>query len=158
MPEFIIQISKRKIVNTNRVKQVFADLKDGKYLIKITSIRKRSINQNSYYWACVVPLVKEGLVNAGYDEIKTDEEVHEIMKHLFLKRQVVSKKDGNVIEISSSTSDLTSLEFGNYLEEIYKWSSEYLNIYIPPPSQPIPLYNDVMIASHDENVNAIIVE
>ena len=142
MREFVVHIDKKGIINKARVREIFGSLNEGKYLIKITSIKKRSLNQNAYYWSCVVPMVKDGLIDAGYDEIKTDEQAHDIMKHLFLKKQVVSKKDGNVIEIAGSTSKLTSLEFSNYLEEVYKWSSEYLGVYIPPPSKPIPLYNE----------------
>lgn len=159
MSEFILNISPdNQILNSKVIWEEFRKLSPGKHLVKTTSIKRRSLPQNKYYWSCVVPLVREGLVNAGYDEIKTNEQAHDIMKHLFLKKQMVSKKDGNVIEIAGSTAALTALEFSNYLEDIYKWSSEYLNTYIPPPSAPMPLYSDIMVAYRDPSIKSTIIE
>lgn len=143
MQEFIVHItSDEQILNTRIIWENFKRLGEGKYLVKITSVKKRSLPQNAYYHGCVVPMVKEALINAGFDEVQDNNDAHEVMKHLFLKRQMVGKKDGLLIEIAGSTADLTTIQFIEYLEKIYKWSSEYLGTYIPPPGHVIPMYNE----------------
>lgn len=140
MPECIIHINHAGIVNKAAVKKFFAELKEGKYLLNAKSIKKRTLPQNSYYWGCVVPMVKNGLRDAGYNEVKTNDDAHEILKHLFLKRKVESDKTGDVIVIAGSTAKLHTVEFNAYLEEIWQWASEYLCLTIPGPNEQIPMY------------------
>jgi hypothetical protein len=138
--QVFISMADGEIVNKTTMRNAFADLPNGRYLVKIERKNKRSLPQNAYYWACVVPMVKEGLRNIGYDEVKTEEDAHEIMKYLFLKRQIGSKETGEMIEFTRSTTKLTTTLFSEYLESIYKWGAEFLGINIPAPSQPIEMF------------------
>src|SRR5688500_16834866 len=114
---------------------------DGKIVMKIEDKNNRSLPQNAYYWSCVVPLVKDGLRDAGYDEIKTEEDAHEVMKRLFLRQQIGSaKKGGEVLEFTRSTTQLTKEMFNEYLESIWKWSAEFLNVNIPSPGQQATIF------------------
>ena len=81
----------------------------------------RSNPQNKYYWAvCVETLADEiGL---------TLEETHEILKHKFL---VPFEKKG--YQIYPSTTQLTTIEFNNYIEKIQRWAAQELNTVIPDP-------------------------
>jgi hypothetical protein len=91
----------------------------------------------------VVPLVFEGLRDAGYDDVKSEEDAHEIMKGLFLKRQIGSqKKGGEVLEFSRSTTDLTKEQFSEYLEDIWRWSAEFLSVVIPNPGESISMFSE----------------
>jgi hypothetical protein len=153
MQEFILHIRGGEISNKSKVRSVFTDLKDGKYLIKIQSIKKRSLLQNAYWWGCLLPMVKEGLVNAGYDEIKSNEDCHEVLKALFLKENVVSKKDGNVIEVTGSTTKLTTTQFNELIDCVIKWAAEYLSIQVPYPNEPL-----IMFAEYDQNNKVTIID
>jgi RNA-binding protein YhbY len=135
LTEFILNIAGRKVTNNAKARDVFNSLKDGKYLVQIKAIRKRTLNQNSYYWGIVAPMVKNGLREAGYNEVRTNEEAHEVMKCLFLKRTIHSEKNGDDIVISGSTSELTTKEFNVFLEEIWQWAAQYLGIQIPMPNE-----------------------
>jgi hypothetical protein len=130
-----------EIVNKKAVRQAWDSTPpNGRFVMKIEDKNKRSLPQNAYYWACVVPLVKDGLRDAGYDDVKTEEDAHEVMKHLFLKQQIGSRKTGEVIEFTRSTTTLTKELFNQYLEEIWKWSAEFLNVVIPNPGSQVEIF------------------
>ena len=81
----------------------------------------------------MIPMVKDGLIDAGYDEIKDNQDAHEILKILFNKKQIINKLTEEIITVPGSTTKLSRKEFGDYMEEIAKWAAEYLGINIPPP-------------------------
>lgn len=135
MRELIINISNRKIINMNDLKQFFNKMKDGKHLLISKDYRKRSLSQNAYYWAVMVPLIRRGLYDAGYDEVRTDEDAHKVIKHIHLKKRIVSKQTGDVIDIAGSTTKLTIPEFNEFIEAVCKWSAEFLGVSIPSPHQ-----------------------
>lgn len=135
MTEFILYIKDGEITNKSVVRDRFKSLQDGRYLLSIKSQKKRSLPQNAYYWGIVVPMVKQGLREAGYDEVKTNDDAHEVLKHLFLKKEIRSSVDDNAIIIAGSTAELKTVEFNEFLEAVWKWSAEYLGIEIPSPNQ-----------------------
>ena len=129
MIDLIINISDRKIINIQDLKIIFQNLKDGKHQITIKDLRKRSLSQNDYYWSVVVPMCREGLYNAGYDEIKQNQDAHKSLKKLFIPK--VDKK------AVATTTKLTVVEMDQYLESIAKWAAEYLSVVIPTPNQDL---------------------
>ena len=137
MVELIVNISNKRIVNMSDLKSAFNNLKDGRHLITIKDFRKRSIPQNSYYWGVVVPMVRRGLYDAGYDAVRTNDEAHAVLKHVFLRKEIVSKETGDMIEMSGSTTALTIPEFNDFLESVCRWASEYLGIIIPDTNEVI---------------------
>lgn len=77
--------------------------------------RKRSIEQNSYYWSCVIaPLAN----HFGY----TSEEMHEELKLLFNRCVRESKVTGKVLEYGGSTTDFNTTEMEIYLDKIRIWA------------------------------------
>ena len=80
---------------------------------------------------------KKGLYDAGYDEVTTNDDAHEVMKHIHLRKRIVSKQTGDVIDISNSSAKLSIPEFNIYIEAICKWASEYLGIVIPEPNDQL---------------------
>ncbi len=142
MSEFILYISDGEIKNKAQVRKAFTELKSGKYLVSIKSNKKRSLKQSAYYWGVVVPMVKDGLRDIGYNDVKTNEQAHEILKHLFLKRKIHNEINDDTIEIAGSTAELKTVEFNSFLEDIWQWSATYLNITIPEPNQQMVLYQE----------------
>lgn len=159
MPEFILHISDGIILNKVAVRKAFNALHAGKYLVSIKSIKKRSLQQNAYYWGCMVPLVRDGLYNAGYDEVKTNNDAHEVIKALFLKRKIKSKINEDEIEVTGSTAKLTTVLFNEFIEDVIKWAACYLSIQIPYPNEPITMFDEpsVILASYDHETKAIVV-
>ena len=142
MRELIIHINNKKIVNMHEMRAVFNELKDGKYQITIKDVRKRSVQQNRYYWSVVVPMVRKGLYEAGFDVIRTNDDAHNVLKQVILKQEIVSKHTGEVFTVGGSTKDLSVPEFHEYLEKGCRWSAEYLGIYIPSPYEQLAEFKD----------------
>lgn len=139
MNEFILHIEAGQISNLKKAREVFGGLRDGKYLVKIQPIKRRTLSQNAYYWKVVVPMVKDGLRAAGYFEIKSNEDAHEVLKHLFLKKKTIYETGGKPIKVPGSTAGLPTKAFNEYLEHITQWAVEYLNIQIPQPNEEIAI-------------------
>lgn len=131
--EFFTHMKGGRPTNSRVWTKKLAELADGQYLVKIESKKKRTNPQNSYLWGCVYELALVGFRDLGYSEIKTTSDVHEVFKHLFLKRDVVSPDGELITTITRSTTELTTIEFNQYLESIWQFSAENLNVNIPPP-------------------------
>ena len=87
---------------------------------------RRSLNLNSYYWAVVVKLVS---VETGYDK----EEAHEVLKSMFLRTKYQLK--GIWVDGMKSTTKLSNQEMNDYIEEVKRFASSSLGLYIPDPNE-----------------------
>lgn len=99
--------------------------------------KKRSTNQNSYYWACVVPLVRDGLNHLG-NEFSLDD-THSFLKARFNYKEIVNEETGEIAQVPVSTTDLSTFAFNEYKEKIQRFSAEFLNITIPDPEHPLEI-------------------
>lgn len=131
----IVHIRNSQITNKAAVRKLF-DLEDGSYAVEVKKSKRRSNPQNAYYWGCVIPLVKHGLKDLGHNW--SEDDVHDVLKGLFLKRKK-ELPNGEEVETVISTTKLTTEEFNEYLEQIAQWSAEYLSVTIPPPGEQITL-------------------
>jgi hypothetical protein len=136
MKKAIFHIRDKEIVNTYAVKNAFA-LPDGVYELKITKKSKRSLNQNNYYWGCIVPMIQEGMKDIGYDVSK--EETHAFLKNRFNAKEFVDEQSGEIMSFPQSTADMNKEQFGEYIDRIQRFASEYLNIQIPNPNEQVML-------------------
>ena len=91
-------------------------------------INDRSTQQNRYMWGVVYQILSDEI---GY----TVDEVHEIMKSLFLKKNFNFKDC--VVTAHGSTAELTTTAMEEYLDKIKSWSSSQLGIYIPEPNEVV---------------------
>ena len=82
----------------------------------------RSVQQNRYYWGVVVDLLA---AYTGY----LPEEMHEALKMLFLKDNT------RKIPTLRSTTELTTIEFEDFLEGVRVWAASELNCIIPLPNE-----------------------
>jgi hypothetical protein len=148
--ELVLTIAARRMVNKQDLREMLKWLQDGKYLIIIKDFRRRSLPQNAYYWGVIVPLVRRGLYDNGFDEVTDNDTAHEVMKKLFLKKTIVSKQTGDMIDISGSSAALTVTEFNEFIESISKWAAEYLGIVIPSPNSEAAYFNEQLKMFEDE--------
>lgn len=86
--------------------------------------RKRSRSQNSYYWDVVIALVQEA---GGF---LTDKEAHDAMRLQFLCKH----EDGHMATVRSTT-ELTTVEFSDYVAKIQHLAATMWGIYIPDPNE-----------------------
>lgn len=89
---------------------------------------KRTIPQNKYYWGVVLTeLAKE------MGEMST-KEAHEICKYKFNYKDY-RLKNGDMIRVGQTTTDMKKEEFGLYLDKVMSWAQEQFNCYIPSPEE-----------------------
>ena len=88
--------------------------------------KRRSLNLNSYYWAVVVKLLSE---ETGYDK----DEMHEVLKSMFLRTRYQIK--GVWVDSTKSTTKLTHKEMSEFIEEVKRFASTTLGVYIPDPNE-----------------------
>jgi len=88
----------------------------------------RSTPENKYYWGVVVKILSDEL---GC----TSNEVHEVLKELFLKtpKYLKTKEGLREIWVTKSTASLTIGDFEEYLEKIRQWASIEMGYWIPEP-------------------------
>ena len=130
--EFFAEISNGKFKNV-------IPIADGRYFVSIKKKNNRSNQQNKYWWGGVLPLVKKGLVDAGYNEVKSNEDAHEVLKALFLKKHIANK-DGVALEITGTTTSLTTIEFNELIANVQQWAAEFLNVIIPDPNTQVSIW------------------
>jgi hypothetical protein len=106
---------------------------DGKKVVfKLEQKRnQRSLNQNKYYWGCLIPTINQSL---GYNDNEANI-IHELLKEMFLGKTIYNKFTKTRRKIVRSTSDLTTLEMEDYLTTARTYMSGQHNIYIPLPHE-----------------------
>jgi hypothetical protein len=94
----------------------------------------RSTVQNRYYWGVVVQMLSDDL---GY----TPDEMHALLKMKFLpKRLAICDGNGEILDefvVGGSTRELTTADFGEYLDAIRQWAAER-GLVIPDPYADAP--------------------
>jgi hypothetical protein len=85
-------------------------------------VKHRSNNQNRYYHGVVIQLISE---HTGY----TPDETHDAMRMLFLR------DDSRAVPTLRSTTDLSTVEFEEYMKNIREWASKELDVWVPEPNE-----------------------
>ena len=127
--------------NREQIKQAIASFEGKEIIITIDKAKKtRSNKQNSYYWGVCIPLIQSGLKDAT-GEFRSSENIHyNILLPLFSPSvEIINIDTGQVLTERISSSEMTTTQFMEYVMEIQKWSSEFLNIDIPDPNEEILL-------------------
>ena len=103
--------------------------------------KKRSNNQNQFYWGVCIPLIQSGLKDAT-GEFRTAENIHyKILLPLFAPtNEIVNTETGECISEKLSSSEMTTTQFCEYILEIQKWASEFLAIDIPSPNENLEIF------------------
>lgn len=100
----------------------FLGMLKGLVLITIRPRKKmRSLSQNNGYWLLLTWFANE----LGCEPM----ELHEYLKKRFLSKihtfENKKTKSTEVIYLSGSTTDLSTKEFGDYMENIYRTAAEF---------------------------------
>jgi len=91
----------------------------------------RSLQQNRLWWLYVTIIAKD----VGY----TKEEMHEILKFKFLKREKVDEKTGEIFEYIGSTTKLNKSEFSDLISDLIQWAAQNFNLVLPLPNEQTEL-------------------
>lgn len=95
--------------------------------------KKRSTNQNAYYWGVCVARIAEMFRDAG-NYVDADD-VHEFLKlHVGKLSRVLVTPEGEVLKTLGSTRRLSTQEFEVYLHHVREWAAQFGCI-IPLPNE-----------------------
>lgn len=83
----------------------------------------RSLRQNAAYWGVWLKAIEDatGIQAKAW---------HEFFKREFIPASVYEVQ-GKLIEVTETTTDLTTKEFSEYLEHVFRYAAEKLNIDLP---------------------------
>jgi hypothetical protein len=125
--------------NRDLISEVIQSLEGKDIVIIIEKKRKkRSNNQNAYYFGLVIPMMKQGFYNSLGEHVGTDE-IHTFLKNRFLFKEIVNEQNAEIIKMPQSTTELTTIQFEEYLDKIREFGLEFLNINIPLPNDTLTI-------------------
>ena len=100
--------------------------------------KKRSNPQNAFWWSVVIPIMQQALKDAGH--LMTKEQTHDLLKLRFLKETIlVNENSGEYVERIKSTTELSTTEFMELIQNVQRFAIEYFNTEIPDPNENITL-------------------
>lgn len=123
--------SRQKMINEIK------NSKDGTVRIEITYANKRTLPQNAYFHAVLVPEFRKALNDVGYHLLKTDEQCKRIIKSMFLTRELPNDEGGKPVHYIQDTSELTKEEMTILINEVIQFASENCNYVIPLPGEKL---------------------
>jgi hypothetical protein len=127
-----------KISNRNRFLNEISRLKDCAVELSVRLKNKRTNQQSRYLFGCVYKELQIAM-NAYGNELSV-EDVHEYCKMEFNKIPVVGA-GGEVIGYKGgSTAAMNKDEFSVYLDKIFLFAAETLQITIPAPGTELQLF------------------
>lgn len=102
----------------------------GLHRVTIIKYRKRrSDQQNKYYWSCFIAPFGQFLRDQGNDI--TDLEAHDALKLMFLRKTCINKNTGEAIDYVRGSSKINTFEFYEYLERVAAFLAEQCDIIVP---------------------------
>ncbi len=57
----------------------------------------------------------------------------------FFRVEKVNEETGTVLEYTKSTTELSTVEFIEYMDQVQQWASEEFDVYLPDPGEQIEL-------------------
>lgn len=106
--------------------------------------KRRSLNQNDYYWAVIVPYILRGFIELGNNLQEGNPEhlklIHEFLKARFLQGEELHDANGMLHIMPPTTTILTTTEAEEYYDQCRQFAAEYLNTVIPLPNEQVEIW------------------
>lgn len=100
--------------------------------------KKRSNNQNAYYWGLLIPLTQNA-IKTEWGEIWSKEKTHDFYKLHFNYVEKVNENTSEVIKIPKSTTDNTTTQQEEYHAQIREFLKDWFNVTAPLPNEGLEL-------------------
>ena len=102
------------------------------------ALKSRSNKQNSYYWGCIIPIIKQGFKDSWGESFST-EHVHEFLKLQLNYIERVNEITGECIKFPKSTTDNDTRQQEEYHEAIRQFAFDWFNVIIQLPNEDLKL-------------------
>lgn len=100
--------------------------------------KKRSNNQNAYYWSLLIPLTQNA-IKTEWGEIWSKEKTHDFYKLHFNYVEKVNETTSEVIKIPKSTTDNTTTQQEEFHSQIREFLKDWFNVTAPLPNEDLEL-------------------
>lgn len=125
--------------NRNTVLEAIKSFNGSDVVITIDKVKKkRSNNQNAFYWGVLIPLMQQGAKDTWGESWSVDK-AHKHLSKLFVFHESVNIKTGLITQTPKSTTELTTTDWEVYVTEIRIYLLENFDIDAPEPNQEITL-------------------
>ena len=101
--------------------------------------RKRSSEQNAYYWGVIVNECAEGYFETT-GETLTKEAAHELLKYKCNCREIVNEQTGEVLIIGQSTAQMTTVQMMEYWSRCREFIYTWFGRTVPEPNEQTELF------------------
>jgi hypothetical protein len=138
--EIYCNVENGKVISNRKLLADTLATFSGRVSITIQKAKKvRSGQQNRYLHAAFTILSKQ-LINYTGDERYTAAMVKDIVKCKFLTVDMINESSGEVIGTRiKSTTELSTFEMNEFIENMIRWAAEQFNITIPYPNENLQL-------------------
>lgn len=107
------------------IAQAIAGLEGKRITISVAVAKKRrSLNQNAFYWGSVIPPVIELFAENGTD-IDADQCHEYLKKNVMGVTEVIKAPDGCIHVVAGKSRALATVEWENNMEKIRAWAAQY---------------------------------
>ena len=114
----------------NQIKQALPRFEGKRVVITIDKVKsKRTAAQNRLWWM-YIGILSDHL---GYHK----DEMHEICKFKFLKKEKLIEQTGEILEFVGSTTELSKGEFAEVVDRLRQWADESFSVYLPLPGEQV---------------------
>lgn len=96
--------------------------------------KKRSNNQNSFYWGVLIPLMQSGAKDL-WGEVWSIDKAHKHLSQKFVFHESINERTGEITQTPKSTTELTTTGWEVYMTEIRIYLLEDFDINAPEPNQ-----------------------
>jgi len=132
-----IEDGKLNLYQRSELSKALSTWKDCGIELTIRSTTKgRSSQQNRYYWT-LLGIVKDLLYQEHQVYYNLDD-LHIFFKGKFNAIEIITP-DGVVERLPVTTTDLTTVEFIEYVENIKRWTADVLCVALPGPDEQLKL-------------------
>lgn len=114
------------------IRQLIASMEGKNLVITVKEQgKRRSDQQNAFYWGVVIPAVKQMFEDAGTP--CTPEDIHSFLKeHVAGMMKVMILPDGSRRAIVESSTKLSTTEWESYIDKIRAWAAPF-GVAVPFP-------------------------
>lgn len=126
--------------NKDFIKQAVQEF-EGKEITLIfkRKYKKRSKEQNSFYWGVWIPILQREIRNV-WGEIRTPEEVHDILKLNCNYEEKINEETGSFARVPVSSTKLDTNEWENeFKQRIRQFAMDFFNTVLPEPNEQLKL-------------------
>ena len=125
--------------NRNTVLDAIKSFNGSDVVLTIDKVKKkRSNNQNRFYWGCLIPLMQKGAKDMWGESWSIDK-AHKHLSKLFVFHESVNVKTSEITQTPKSTTELTTTDWEVYVTEIRIYLLENFDIEAPEPNEEITL-------------------